>query len=110
MIQDSRDISTEIIPKIKSIVGELVNDLDSGSTDYNFAVAIYANSHSISSFGNPSQVIDYMNSEYIHDQHGRANRFKLALKRLISQQFAKRPQERRGKDTAKVSFSFVAAA
>ena len=81
----------------------MVNDLDSESTDYNFALAIYATLQSISSFGNSSQIIDYMNSTYIHGQHGAANRLELALKDLISQQFENRPKDRKGEDTAKVS-------
>ena len=88
---------------IKSIVGKLVDDLDSGSTDYNFALAIYATSRNIGSFGTSSQLIDYINREYIHGQHGPSSRFNLNLTDLISKQLENRPKKRKGGDTAKVS-------
>ena len=88
---------------MQTLFRELVNDLDSDSTDYNFAYGIYAESLNISSFGNSSQIIDCINSNCRVGQNGLTNRMDLALFAVL-EQLEERPEERKDSDTKKVIF------
>ena len=82
----------------------MLTQLNSESTDFNFALAKYATSRRISCFGSTQETISYIDNEYQHGGSGR-NRLKLALSKMVLKQFEKRPGDRKT-ETAKVRFTF----
>ncbi len=84
----------------------LLDLLGGESQDYNFALATYAKSRQISCFGSATDAISFMDREYQHGRRGTKNLLKRALKRMILDQFNKRREDRKGDDTAKVTFLF----
>ena len=82
----------------------MLTQLNSESTDFNFALAKYATSRRISCFGSAQETVSYIDNEYQHGGSGR-NRLKLALSKMVLKQFEKRPGDRKT-DTAKVRFTF----
>ena len=105
LIQDSQGISTATVDNIKTVVRRLLPGLSSEVIDYNFALATYATSRQMSCFGNAADTVSYMDREYQHGQRGTQNLLKDALGEMILKQFNKRRNDRKGKDTAKVSFN-----
>ena len=83
----------------------MLSQLSSASTDINVAVATYATSRRISCFGNTKQAISYLDNEYQHGGSG-LNLLNLALSKMVMRQFDKRPDDRKTRDTAQVSFTF----
>ena len=82
----------------------MLTQLNSESTDFNFTLAKYATTRKISCFGSAQETISYIDNEYQHGGSGR-NRLKLALSKMVSKQFEKRPGDRKT-GTAKVRFTF----
>ena len=74
-------------------------------TDLKFAVAKYATSRRMSCFGSAQDTISYMDNEYQHEGSG-LNLLELALNKMVIKQFDKRPDDRKTRDTTKVSFTF----
>ena len=103
LIQDSQGIST--VDNIKTVVRRLLTLLGSETQDYNFALATYGTTRRMSCVGSAADTISYMDREYQHGQRGTQNLLKDALGKMILKQFDKRRNDRKGKDTAKVSFT-----
>jgi len=106
LIQDSQGISSATAENIKTVVKRMLTQLSSLSTDTKVAVATYATSRQISCFGKTNQAVSYIDNEYQHGGKG-LNLLNLALSKMVLKQFDKRPDDRKTRDTAKVSFSFV---
>ena len=104
LIQDSQGISTATVGNIKTVVRRLLTLLGGETQDYNFALATYAKSRQMSCFGSAADTTSYMDREYMHGRQGTKNLLKRTLSRMISKQFEKRRKDRKGEDTAKVSF------
>ena len=103
LIQDSQGVSSATAQNIKTVVKRMLTQLSSDSTNFNFAVAKYAESRRIGCFGTTAETISYLDNEYQHVGSGR-NLFKLALSKMVLKQFDNRPDERKT-DTAKVNFN-----
>ena len=86
------------------MVKRLVTKLSSESIDFNFALAKYATSRRMSCFGSATETISYIDNKYQHGGSG-LNLLNLALNRMVSEQFDKRPDDRKTR-TAQVNFSF----
>ena len=104
LIQDSQGTSSVTVENTKTVVRAMLRQLSSESTDFNFAVAKYATSRRMSRFGSADKTISYINKEYQYRGSG-FNRLNLALSKMVSKQFEKRPGDRKT-DTAKVRFTF----
>ena len=100
LVQDSKEISQITIQSLKSILRRLLSVLDSDATvTYNFALAMYARRHKISSFGSKEETITYMNGEFNKGKSGRnlgnQNVLKRTLKNIIKKTFKSRPKDRK---------------
>ena len=104
LIQDSQGISSATVENIKKVVKRMLTQLSSVSTDINVAVAKYATSRRISCFGKTKQAISYMDNKYKHGGSD-LNLLNLALSKMVSKNFDKRPQNRKT-DRAQVGFTF----
>ena len=104
LIQNSQGISSTTVENIKTVVKRMLSKLTSVSTDTKVALATYATSRRISCFGTTAQTISYMDNEYQHAGSG-LNLLNLALSKMVLKQFDKRPDDRKTRDTSKVSFS-----
>ena len=105
LIQDSQGISSATAENIKTMVKRMLTKLNSGSTDTKVAVATYATSRRISCFGSTKQAISYIDNEYQHGGSG-FNLLNDALSEMVMKQFEKRPDDRKTRNTAQVSFTF----
>ena len=103
LIQDSQGISSATVENIKTAVKRMLTGLTSETTDFNFAVAKYATSRRISCFGTNAETISYIDNEYQHGGSGH-NLLNLALRKMVSKNFDKRPEDRKT-DRAQVSFT-----
>lgn len=99
MIQDSRGIPQSTGQLIKRVVRRLLNLLDGDTTDYKFALGMYATTRKISDFGSKDETITYMNGEYAKGKSGRnlgtKNILRRALNQMVKEKFNGRPNERR---------------
>ena len=107
LIQDSQGISSTTAGNIKTIVQRMITKLSTEitGTDLKFAVAKYATSRRMSCFGSAQETISYMDNEYQHEGSD-LNLLNLALSKMVLKQFDKRPNDRKTRDTTKVSFTF----
>jgi len=105
LIQDSQGISLTTVGNIKTVVKRMLSKLSSVSTDSKFALATYATSRRISCFGTTAQTISYMDNKYQHGGSG-LNLLNLAMSKMVLKQFEMRPDDRKTRDTSKVSFTF----
>ena len=104
LFQDSQGISSNNVGKIKTVLKKMMTKLSDVKSDLKFAVAKYATSRQMSSFGSADETITYMDNEYQHEGSG-LNLLNLALSKMVMKQFDKRPDDRK-EDAAKVSFTF----
>ena len=104
LFQDSQGISSNTVGNIKTVLKKMMTKLGDVRSDFNFAVAKYATSRRMSCFGSADETISYMDNEYQHGGSG-LNLLNLALSKMVSRQFEKRPDDRK-EDVAKVSFIF----
>ena len=104
LIQDSQNISSQTAANIKTVVKRVLSQLSSVSSDFKVAVATYATSQQISSFGTIAETISYMNNNYRYGGSG-LNLLDLALSETVLKEFETRPDDRKT-DTAQVSFTF----
>ena len=105
LLQDSQGISSKTIGNIKTVLKKTMTKLSDVRSDLKFAVAKYATSRQMSCFGSAEEIVSYMDSEYQHGGSG-LNLLNLALSKMVSKQFDKRPDDRKTSDTAKVRFTF----
>ena len=82
----------------------MMTKLSDVRSDLKFAVAKCATTRQMSCFGSADETVSYMDSEYQHGGSG-LNLLNLALSKMVSKQFEKRPDDRK-EDAAKVSFTF----
>ena len=104
LFQGSQGTSSNTVGSIKTVLKNLMTKLSYVQSDFNFAVAKYATSRQMSCFGSADETLSYMENEYQHEGSG-LNLLNLALNKMVSKQFEKRPDER-NENTAKVSFTF----
>ena len=105
LFQDSQGISSKTVGNIKTLLKTLMTKLSDVQSDFKFAVAKYATSWRMSCFGNADETVSYMDNEYQHEGSG-LNLLELALNKMVIKQFDKRPDDRKTRDTTKVSFTF----
>ena len=105
LIQDSQGISASTAGNIKTVVRRLLTLLGSETQDYNFALATYASSRRMSCFCSAAQAKSYIDTKYRQEGSGR-NQLDLALSEMVLKQFNKRPGDRKGDETAKVSINY----
>ena len=104
LFQDSQGISSKTIENIKAVLKKMMTKLSDVRSDLKFAVAKYATARQMSCFGSADETVSYMDSEYQHGGSG-LNLLNLALSKMVSKQFEKRPDDRK-ENAAKVSFTF----
>ena len=105
LIQDSQGISSATSENIKRVVKRMLTKVSSEFTDTNVAVATYSTSRRISCFGKTQQAISYLDNKYQRGGSG-LNLLNLALSKMVMKQFDKRPDDRKTRDSAQVSFTF----
>ena len=105
LIQDSQGISSATSENIKRVVKRMLTKVSSEFTDTNVAVATYSTSRRISCFGKTQQAISYLENEYQRKGSG-LNLLNLALSKMVMKQFDKRPDDRKTRESAQVSFTF----
>ena len=105
LLQDSQGISSKTIGNIKTVLKKTMTKLSDVQSDLNFAVAKYATSRQMSCFGSADETVSYMDSEYQHGGSG-LNLLNLALRKMVSKQFEKRPDDRK-ENVAKVSLTVL---
>ena len=104
LLQDSQGISSKTVGNIKTVFKKTMTKLSDVRSDLNFAVAKYATSRQMSCFGSADETVSYMDNEYQHGGSG-LNLLNLALRKMVSKQFEKRPDDRK-ENVAKVSLTF----